>query len=234
MKFRDLYTVQEIPYASARDFIIAHHYAKGCSQTACLSMGLVERSTGRLVGAAMWMMPAAGTVKKFVGSENPRAMMALSRLAIHPDVPTNGATFLVAGCIREIKRRRHLRTRNLLGSVPAYPLYNGLRCLITYADEMEGHTGGIYRAGGWLSEGRGQAAYRWRDEEGRLRSRFSTKNIPCAEMDRLYERVGPYAQWCYVIWLSKPAQQDFLQKFTHPRHMPSLVVPTHPIQRKLK
>jgi hypothetical protein len=59
-----------------------------------------------------------------------KGVLALSRLAIAPEVPKNGASFLLGASMRLIDRGR-------------WP------CLVTYADEMQGHTGAIYRATNW-------------------------------------------------------------------------------------
>jgi hypothetical protein len=58
----------------------------------------------------------------------------LTRLVIVPEVPKNACTFLLAGSMRLIDRER-------------WP------CLVTYADEAQGHTGTIYRACNWEYKG---------------------------------------------------------------------------------
>lgn len=61
-------------------------------------------------------------------------VLALSRLVIATDVPKNACTFLLARSARLIP-------------ISDWP------CLVTYADEWRGHTGGIYKASGWKYAG---------------------------------------------------------------------------------
>jgi hypothetical protein len=58
-------------------------------------------------------------------------VLALSRLAIEPDVPGNAASFLLGHSEKLIWKSGMWDT------------------LITYADEWQGHTGAIYRAANW-------------------------------------------------------------------------------------
>ena len=62
---------------------------------------------------------------------DPFRVLSLSRLVIEQEVPTNAATFLLGRSVRLITRTRQWD------------------CLVTYADEWQGHTGTIYRALGW-------------------------------------------------------------------------------------
>lgn len=78
-------------------------------------------------------------------------VLALSRLAIEPEMPGNAASFLMAASIREIDRER-------------WPV------LVTYADDWRGHTGAIYRATGWREDGRTKPEATW-TLNGRMVSR---------------------------------------------------------------
>lgn len=107
------------------------HYARGASNTATFRHGLFKREEWPLtvMGAAIWIPPTR-TAAEATWPEW-RRVLSLSRLVIHPDVPTNGASFLLARSTRLIEQ-------------------NGeWDCLVTYADEWQGHTGAIYRAAGW-------------------------------------------------------------------------------------
>jgi len=57
--------------------------------------------------------------------------LALSRFVLSPEVPKNGASFLLSRSVALIKSDGRWD------------------CLVTYADEWQGHTGTMYRAAGW-------------------------------------------------------------------------------------
>lgn len=59
-----------------------------------------------------------------------QGVLCLSRLVIVPGMPKNACTFLLAGSRHRIDSKR-------------WP------CLVTYADQWQGHSGGIYRADNW-------------------------------------------------------------------------------------
>ncbi|HQY59816.1 MAG TPA: protein Mom [Polyangiaceae bacterium] len=50
----------------------------------------------------------------------------------------------------------------------------GTRLVVSFADPMEGHTGGIYQAGGWLYTGRSSDSYEFRLNGKRLQKRAYT------------------------------------------------------------
>lgn len=107
------------------------HYAKGAANTATFRHGLFRKPEWPMtpVGAALWMPPTR-TAAEATWS-NWRAVLALSRLVIDPEVPTNGASFFLARSVALVRRD------------PRW------ECLVTYADGWQGHTGAIYRAAGW-------------------------------------------------------------------------------------
>ncbi len=121
----------------AERMIAAHHYAKGSANTAVGIHGLFRRGDifdEQCCGVTWWMPPTkAAALATF--PENWQGVLALSRLVILPDVPKNACTFLLA-------RSRRLLDRQI------WP------CLVTYADEWQGHGGGIYRADNWTYIGK--------------------------------------------------------------------------------
>jgi len=154
----------------ARAFIAAHHYAGGSSCFTALTVGLFRKSDGDLLGVAHWLPPARGVCVHF--DQPAGGMLALSRLAIHPDVPKNGASYLIGWCIRHIKRNK-----------PA------IKMLVTYADQGQGHTGQIYRATNWTYDGLTKPAWRW-VRDGVMRSSLAHS---VAEMKRRgFRKVGPF------------------------------------------
>lgn len=128
------WAVRSIPLAVGEALIEREHYAAGCANTATYRHGLYELAhPARIRGVALWMPPTRSAAAS-IYPEDWRGVLALSRLAIEPDVPKNAATFLLARSRRLIDRAR-------------WP------CLVTYADEGQGHDGLIYRLDGWTFDG---------------------------------------------------------------------------------
>jgi hypothetical protein len=111
------------------------------------------KSDGKIVGAALWMPPTREAAMNTYPEGDWRKVLSLSRLVCHPDVPKNGASFLMAGSIRIISKQ------------------GNWRCLVTYADTSQGHTGAIYRATNWEYVGATVTRDIWRDSQGLMRSK---------------------------------------------------------------
>ena len=143
--------VAPIPTHSEAAKIVAHwHYAKGSPNTSTYRFGLYRVAdypmTGEAFGVSLWIPPtknAALTV-----NENWQGVLSLSRFVIDPEVPANGASFLLRRSMDAIDAKR-------------WPT------LLTYADTAHGHTGAIYKATGWHELGRVPAGDVWIDAEGR-------------------------------------------------------------------
>jgi len=127
--------VREIPHAQAKLFIEKHHYSKGAANTSVYRHGLFKRDGNTLFGACLWMPPTAAAAKS-IYPENFSRLLTLSRLAISPEVPRNGATFLLSRSVRAIAKGKKWEA------------------LVTYADEWQGHSGAIYAALGWEYQGK--------------------------------------------------------------------------------
>lgn len=116
----------------AERMIGQYHYARGTSNTAVYIHGLFPKDWSwheQCVGVAWWLPPTkAAGLKTY--PQNCHGVLSLSRLVIKPGTPKNACSFLLAHSIRQIDRAK-------------WP------CLVTYADEAEGHTGTIYRAAGF-------------------------------------------------------------------------------------
>lgn len=126
------WTVDTIPLADAVALVRELHYARGAANTATFRHGLFRREEWPTnpMGAAIWIPPTK-TAAQASWPSNWQGVLALSRLVVHPDVPTNGASFLLSRSVELVRRD------------PRW------ECLVTYADEWQGHTGAIYRACGW-------------------------------------------------------------------------------------
>lgn len=110
----------------ARAIVRSEHYSGGASNTGIIH-GLYRAKPLALCGVAWWIPPTRTCAAAWWSK--PEEVLSLSRLAILPEVPKNGCTFLLARSVRILP--------------PQW------RCLITYADTWQGHTGAIYRAAGW-------------------------------------------------------------------------------------
>lgn len=176
---RSDYSVGPVALSTAREFIVKHHYSGSASNTAVAVHGLFD-TFDRLVGVAQWIPPTKGAALATYPEGDFRRVLALSRLAIAPDVPQNGASFLLG------------RSERLVRATRAWD------CLVTYADTGEGHTGAIYRATNWQYLGLTKPEYRWVDAEGRMVSRLSTKSRTVEQMHDLgYRRIGPFVKHKY-------------------------------------
>lgn len=132
--------VREIERDAAERLIAEHHYSGGCAKQHVYMHGLFPAGAfwdAQARGAAHWLPPTRA-VAMSLAPDNPNGVLALSRLVCAPDVPKNGASFLMARSMRLIDRQR-------------WPV------LVTYADAWRGHTGAIYKATGWIDDGETQA-----------------------------------------------------------------------------
>jgi hypothetical protein len=118
---------------TAQQMVAQHHYSGGGSNTKAYVHGLYRNRhsilRGRCYGVAWWLPPTRTAAKSFC-PENPGGVLALSRLVILPEVPTNACSFLMRHALRFIDRQR-------------WPV------LCSYACESQGHLGTIYLAAGW-------------------------------------------------------------------------------------
>ena len=182
------YAVRAITHKDAADFIREHHYARGCANTSVLATGLF--AGGALLGASLWMPPTRVCAESVAG-EGWRGVLALSRLAVAPGVPTNGASFLIGRSIRLLRRD---------------PRWTHL---VTYADESQGHTGAIYHATNWTPQGRTRPEARWLTADGAQVSRKAGRSRTRAEMEDLGHRLeGRFAKLKFTMALRKPTKDQ--------------------------
>lgn len=112
-----------------QDMVRRLHYSGGGSKTATYRHGLFRKGETECLGIAWWIPPTKSAACATWPADW-KGVLALTRLAIDPSVPKNGASFLLGRSMALIDRKR-------------WP------CLVTYADEMQGHTGAVYRATNW-------------------------------------------------------------------------------------
>ena len=146
------YEVRPADKREAADLVRSLHYSGGVSKVGADVHGLFLAGTDTLLGAAWWLPPTKNAAVSVAGDDW-RACVSLSRLVVAAEVPCNGASFLLAGSRRLLKKDGRWRV------------------LVTYADTGEGHTGAIYRADNWNYLGETKAAFRYRGEDGVLMSK---------------------------------------------------------------
>ena len=176
--------VKPCPLIEAQRFIREFHYARGGSNTAVYTHGLFIRSAPFLFGVVWWLPPTRVACES-VDQERWTQVLSLTRMAIHPVAPRNAASFLLSRSVKLIKKD---------GRFVA---------LVTYADESQGHTGGVYRAANWEYVGRTGPYPRWMDREGKQVAQKATVNRVKSEMEALgHIKLGSFYKHKYVMRLS--------------------------------
>lgn len=139
------YIVEPITHKEATTLIEKYHYSKGVSNTSVARHGLFHVSDPTtLLGVALWLPPTKSAALATY-PDDWQAVLSLSRLVVVPEVPTNGASFLMSKSIKLIKQDKRWK------------------CLVTYADTWRGHTGAIYKATNWKYVGETQPHEVWID-----------------------------------------------------------------------
>ncbi len=150
---REEWCVRTVSLATCVRMCREHHYARGGSNTAVFRHGLLRRDDPtRVWGIAWWIPPTRGAAEASWDGDW-KQVLALSRLVLVPEAPRNAASFLIAASIDLIRRD------------------GNWRCLITYADEWQGHNGTIYRATNWESLGLVLGDPTYVDQDGRMVAR---------------------------------------------------------------
>lgn len=177
--------VRPVPLKDAQEMVREHHYARGGSNTAVYTHGLYRKSDNKLCGVVWWLPPTRVACES-VNREQWTRVLSLTRMVLVPGVPKNACSFLLARSVASIKRDGRFVT------------------LVTYADESQGHTGGVYKAAGWDYVGRTGPYLRWVDGTGKQVAAKATKNRTKAEMEALgYQKVGSFYKHKFVLHLFK-------------------------------
>lgn len=120
-------------YALAKRMIEKFHYARGCSSRSVYTFGLYLHPRflcGDCFGVTHWIPPIRSTAKKYFPND-PNKTLCLSRMVVLDCVPKNACSFFIKHCMRLIDKEKY-------------------KCLVSYADEWQGHVGTIYKASGWI------------------------------------------------------------------------------------
>jgi hypothetical protein len=166
------------------------HYAKSASNTATFLHGLFRKDDWmRCVGCAWWLPPTKGAaIATWDGDW--RRVLSLSRLVVAPEVPTNGASFLIGESVRLIRAS------------------GDWDCLVTYADEWRNHRGQIYKATNWEYMGLTDKETTFVAMDGRLVARKAGGHTRTrAEMSSLgHKEIGKFAKHKFRKILTKGKQ----------------------------
>ena len=178
---RSDFIVSAIPLRLAQEVTRQYHYAHGGANTATYAHGLFRRGAElQCLGIAWWIPPTKSSALKTYPLHW-QGVLSLSRLVILPDVPKNAATFLLARSVRLIDRAK-------------WP------CLVTYADEWQGHTGAIYRAANWRYLGLTQPEATFVRRGQMIARKAGPKTRTRAEMEALgAEFIGRFAKHKFVL-----------------------------------
>ena len=122
-------TVEKISRIEAGE-MIKSHYLKKWPGVTVLVLGL--KRDGELLGVIVYALPPRETSKRYCGHT-----WELARLWLKDAVPKNAETFFIAKSVKWIKS-----------------FNKNVDVLVSYADPSAGHSGTIYRASNWLSDGR--------------------------------------------------------------------------------
>jgi len=129
---KENWLVRDVPLCIAQEMVKYYHYTRGGSNTGTYVHGLFERDAfwhEECKGIAWWIPPTKSAALATY-PDNWNGVLMLHRLVILPDVPKNACSFLLSRSMRLIDRA-------------IWP------CLVTYADEGQGHVGTIYKATNW-------------------------------------------------------------------------------------
>jgi len=179
--------VHTVALETCRRLVECYHYAGGGSNTATYRHGLFPK--GAIFDAdcrgIAWWIPPTKSAALATYPRNWQGVLSLSRLVIVPGVPKNAASFLLGASMRLIDRER-------------WP------CLVTYADEWQGHTGGIYRATNWTYMGKTKPEAVYVLDERMIARKAGPHTRTKQEMlDMGCELVGRFSKHKYVHILGK-------------------------------
>ena len=137
--------------ATAKSYIIAHHYTHGCHNAPDPCYGLFE--CDNLIGVLMFSLPNSDNVRSSVWGEDRKcSVIELHRLHILDVTPRNTETWFMSKCFELLSHDK--------------PEIKGV---ISFADATEGHEGTIYKAMNFYYIGKTTRRWFYRDSNGRLR-----------------------------------------------------------------
>lgn len=213
---RGRYRAVAVPEATARRYVLAHHYA-GTMPATRRCYGYLDNEDGHLAGVAVLGVPMSGRVLTAAFRLEPYTeSLELSRFVCGPEVPANGES-------------------NFLGQIFALAAEEGVRGLVCFADPVErrradgtivkpGHVGVIYSATNAVYAGRSTARSLVLLPDGTVFSDRAASKVRRRDrgwryaVDQLVDRgataPGPAAD--LTGWLPKALAEIGAQRVRHP------------------
>lgn len=160
--------------------LVMKHYLHKWPGVVVKIFGLVKEDWSEIIGTAVFALPPRETAKRYGVAK----VWELARLYIIDETPKNTETWFVARSIKQIQRQNP-----------------DVELLVSYADPSANHTGTIYRAGNWISDGRtDQDRKSPRVDYAVGRSVYSRRShVPAGAKIRRVPRVSKYR---FVYWLA--------------------------------
>lgn len=188
------WSIRSVTLTLAQRMVEQYHYAKHGSTWRVYTFGLFLKKDPNCWGITWWIPAPKLSVDKY----NPggyKTTLILSRMVIHPLVPTNGASFLLSASVKKI------------ASIGRYDT------LMTYADTWRGHSGAVYRASNWHYEGMSEPTAIWLDSQGVLGSTYCQGRIQSKiEMERKgYQLHGRYPKHIFTMRMASKEQPQQLR-----------------------
>jgi hypothetical protein len=145
----------QIDPKSAKIYIRANHYSKGCHNGPSPCFGLFDADY-ELIGVLMFAVSCSENVRRVVfGIGQEHMTIELHRLHIQDVTPKNAESWFIARCMRMLKK-----------------IKPEIRVVVSYSDGTQGHDGTIYAASNFILTGkelRENYGYHYLDENGRIR-----------------------------------------------------------------
>tara|TARA_R110000787_G_C13226549_1_gene426762 strand:+ start:53 stop:688 length:636 start_codon:yes stop_codon:yes gene_type:complete len=173
--------VKNISIYRARELVTKLHYSKGATNTRVYTHGLFRKDESfwdsDCLGVAWWLPPTKNAANATY-PYNWQKVLSLTRLAIEPSVPKNGASFLLSQSIKLIE------------------LEKKWECLVTYADTWQKHTGAIYKATNWEYMGETKPSPVFQNPDGKMMGRKrGSKNLTKKELSELgFNEIGKFSK----------------------------------------
>lgn len=128
---KDSWLVRPVDPTLGRELITHYHYARGASRVCVACYGLFHKEFDVCYGITWWLPPTRRAAEATY--DDPVRVLSLSRMVLLPSAPKNAASFLLSKSVSLLDSR--------------------WKCLVTYADTWQGHTGDVYRSSGWVYKG---------------------------------------------------------------------------------
>lgn len=161
------YIVRPIDLECARELVEAYHYAGTAPSAATVCYGLFRKEVSTVPIGASIFRPAPLGAARSQCPEDPQTVLCLSRLVLLPDLPKNTASYFLSRCLRLLK------------------VENRWRCVVSYADTWQEHTGAIYKASNWEDLGLTQPQPVWTLNGQLIGKRRGKKSLTDADLRAL-------------------------------------------------